>query len=221
VDGVHDMGGMHGFGAVVQPGSEVVYHEPWEGRVFALHMIISQEQLGAGPHGRATREEMEPAHYLAAGYYERWLWSAEQRLLRKGAIAPGEVEAMVERLRTGEPAPERRDPALATRVVTSLREGERLPGPDKARFRIGDRVRVKRMRPARHTRCPRYVRGVTGRVERIQAADALPDLAVYDVPCEPEPVYSVSFGSHDVWGASGEPPFAILLDLWETYLEPA
>src|SRR3954470_11233298 len=76
VDGVHDMGGMHGFGAVVAPGGELPYHEPWEARVFALHLLIAVEGLGAGPGGRPTREEMDPAEYLAASYYERWLWSA-------------------------------------------------------------------------------------------------------------------------------------------------
>ena len=45
---------------------------------------------------------MEPAHYLAASYYERWLWSAERRLERGGSIQPGEVEAMMGRLEAGE-----------------------------------------------------------------------------------------------------------------------
>ena len=58
---------------------------------------------------------MDPEHYLRASYYERWLWSTEQRLLRKGTIAPGEVDAWVERLRAGEPAPRRLDPEQAER----------------------------------------------------------------------------------------------------------
>jgi hypothetical protein len=84
MDGVHDMGGMHGFGPVVQPGAELAYHERWEPRVFAIQLLVGVEGLGAGPGGRPVREEMDPAHYLAASYYERWLYSAEQRLLRKG-----------------------------------------------------------------------------------------------------------------------------------------
>ena len=32
VDGVHDMGGMHGFGAVPIEVDEPIFHEPWEGR---------------------------------------------------------------------------------------------------------------------------------------------------------------------------------------------
>jgi nitrile hydratase len=165
---------------------------------------------------------MDPAHYLSASYYERWLWSAERRLLRKGTIAPGEVDALVERLRAGEPAPERSDPAMAERALAALR-GERPmhAAPPGARFAPGDRVRVKRMRPPAHTRCPRYARGVAGVVERINGADRLPDRAVYGEPVEPEPVYSVAFRSTDLWGDHDEPPWTVLLDLWDRYLDPA
>jgi nitrile hydratase subunit beta len=217
VDGVHDMGGMHGFGAVVAPGGELPYHEPWELRVFALHLLIAMEGLGAGPGGRPTREEMDPADYLAASYFERWLWSAERRLLRKGTLAPGELDAAA-----GRPAPERADPALAERGVAALREVHPMhPAPAEARFAPGDRVRVKRMHPPGHTRCPRYVRGVAGVVERVQGADRLPDRAVYGEAPPAEPVYSVAFRSEDLWGPSEEPGWTVLLDLWDSYLEPA
>src|SRR5271169_5715191 len=121
MDGVHDMGGMHGFGRVVEPGSELPYHERWEPRVFAIQMLVGLEGLGAGPGGRPVREEMDPADYLAASYYERWLYSAEQRLLRKGTIAPGDVETMMGRLQAGESIPAHHDPTMAERVVADLR----------------------------------------------------------------------------------------------------
>ncbi len=97
IDGIHDMGGMHGFGPVVVPGCDEAYEEQWEVRTFAMSTIVGIESLGKGG-GRPIREEMEPLHYLHASYYERWLWSTEQRLLRKGTITPGEVDAWVERL---------------------------------------------------------------------------------------------------------------------------
>src|SRR5271169_3335599 len=121
MDGVHDIGGMHGFGPVVEPGGDLAYHEQWEPRVFAMHIVTGIDSLGAGPGGRAVREEMAPAHYLAASYYERWLYSAEQRLLRKGTIAPGDVETMMGRLQAGESIPAHHDPTMAERVVADLR----------------------------------------------------------------------------------------------------
>ncbi len=70
MDGIHDLGGMHGFGTVVVPGGDAPYHQRWEARVFALDALVGLEGLGGGPGGRATREQMDPAHYLSASYYE-------------------------------------------------------------------------------------------------------------------------------------------------------
>jgi nitrile hydratase len=222
MDGVHDMGGMHGFGRVVQPGGELPYHERWEPRVFAIHLLLGLERLGAGPGGRAVREEMDPAHYLAASYYERWLYSAEQRLLRRRTIAPGDVEGMLERLMSGEAMPQHRDAAMAERMLESLRTRTPMdPPPEEARFDTGQRVRVKRMHPPGHTRCPRYVRGAVGVVEAVRGADRLPDRAVYGEKVAGEPVYSVAFSSEELWGPSDESAWTVSLDLWDSYLEPA
>jgi nitrile hydratase len=40
MDGVHDMGGMHGFGSVVEPDGELVFHDSWEPRVFATQIRV-------------------------------------------------------------------------------------------------------------------------------------------------------------------------------------
>src|SRR5450631_3744249 len=151
MDGVHDMGGMHGFGRVVEPGAELTYHERWEPRVFAIQMLVGFDGLGGGSGGRAVREEMAPARYLAASYYERWLYSAEQRLLRKGTIAPGDVEAMMERLGAGEAMPRHQDAAIAERMLDDLRTRMPMdPPPAASCFSPGRRVRVKRMHPPGH-----------------------------------------------------------------------
>jgi nitrile hydratase len=225
MDGIHDLGGMQGFGSVVRPGSELAYHDAWEGRVFALALVTSQLGLGAGPGGRARREEMEPARYLEASYYERWLWSTEQRLLEKGTIEPGEVERMATRLQGGSSAQAggsgSSDADQAEMLLDALHESEPLGPAGPSRFAVGDRVRVRRMRPAGHTRCPRYVRGATGRVQRLQGSDALPDLSTYGLDAPIETVYSVAFASEDLWGPSDEGRWTVLLDLWESYLEPA
>jgi nitrile hydratase len=94
------------------------------------------------------------------------------------------------------------------------------PPPDAARFGLGQRVRVKRMHPAGHTRCPRYVRGAVGVVEAVRGADRLPDRAVYGETVAPEPVYSIAFRSDDLWGPGEARSWTVALDLWESYLEP-
>jgi nitrile hydratase len=165
---------------------------------------------------------MEPAHYLAASYYERWLFSAERRLERKGTIVPGEVDGMMERLEVDVPAAVYQDATMAERVLADLKAVYPMePPPPAVRFATGQRVRVRRMHPAGHTRCPRYVRGASGVVEGVRGADRLPDRAVYGEDVVPEPVYSVAFRSQDLWGSGEEPPWTVLLDMWDSYLEPA
>ncbi len=218
IDGIHDMGGMHGFGSVVVPGCDEAYEEQWEVRTFAMSTIVGIEGIGKGG-GRPIREEMEPEHYLHASYYERWLWSTEERLLRKGSIAPGEVDAWVERLLAGEPVAQRLDPGQAARDRSAISETSPLDPAEECRFSIGDHVRVRRWRHEGHTRCPRYVRGGEGVVGAVRGADNLPDIGPYQGPVEP--VYSVSFSSEDLFGPSDEGQWTVLLDLFETYLEPA
>ena len=218
MDGVHDLGGMHGFGPVVAPGSAEPYHERWEPRVFALSTLVGMLRLGSGS-GRALREEMPPAEYLRASYYERWLWSTERRLERRGTIAPGEVDAWAERLLAGEEPPRLSDPAQAAAALEAVRRTDELGPAGSPRLAPGDRVRVRRMRPAGHTRCPRYARGAEGRVEAVRGADPLPDVGPYEGP--EEPVYSVAFSSTDLFGESEEGAWTVLLDLYESYLEPA
>jgi nitrile hydratase len=40
MDGVHDMGGMDGFGKVEPESNEPVFHHRWEGRVLAMSRAI-------------------------------------------------------------------------------------------------------------------------------------------------------------------------------------
>jgi nitrile hydratase len=213
-DGIHDMGGMDGFGAVVEPGSDAVFHAAWEERAFALNLITGSERLRHN-NGRATREEMDPLHYLAASYYERWLSSTERGLVEAGTISSAEIDAWVERLRAGEAAPTLADGAMADRAVAVLVATAVLPVPEAPAHAVGDRVRVRRTRPRGHTRSPRYLRGVGGVVERVQCVDRLPDPG----PRRDEPVYAVRFRSEDVFGEGDEPGFTILADMWESYLE--
>src|SRR5688500_3640713 len=136
MNGVHDMGGMHGFGPVER--DEAVFHDEWEKRVAAMLGVM-------GVHGRWNIDEfrhgierMEPAHYLRAGYYERWLATLETNLVEKGMLTAAEIEA-----RMHEPAASRReDPAMAKEAVRRRLARGRPPRKEGAtpRFQAGDPV---------------------------------------------------------------------------------
>jgi len=101
------MGGQHGHGRVVVEASEPVFHQPWEGRVYALMILARARGVFNLDEMRRAIEELPPAQYLGAGYYERWLAALESLLDEKGAIAGGAppeppAEPPASRYRTGD-----------------------------------------------------------------------------------------------------------------------
>jgi nitrile hydratase beta subunit len=215
VDGAHDMGGMQGFGPVVP--DEAVFHADWEPRLFALTRVARQAGITAG-HTRAVIESLPPAEYLGASYYERWLWGLEHRLVLAGTLTHADVDAALARV-DGAALPGRSDPELTRATVETQRRGARLAPAAGPRFGVGERVRVRRMRPEGHTRCPRYVRGAGGVVERVHGDDLMADAKARGEDSPVEAQYAVRFASGDLFGPSAEPPFSVLVDLSESYLE--
>ena len=92
MNGVHDMGGMHGFGPVVPEPNEPVWHAPWEARV--LRPRLGARRLGTLDHdaGRQQIERMPAAEYLRASYYEKWLYALVENAIRHGLITREEAE---------------------------------------------------------------------------------------------------------------------------------
>lgn len=215
MDGAHDMGGMAGFGQIVPDGE--VFHEPWERRLFALTRVSRAAGITEG-HFREAIESMPPAEYLNASYYERWMYGLERRLERAGNLAPGDVQDALARAEAA-PVPERLDPELTDRVLAQQHRGGPLAPAAAPRFATGERVRVRRMRSEGHTRCPRYVRGATGVIELVHGDDLLPDASARGRDEPVEAVYAVSFRSDELFGPGEEPPFRVLVDLSESYLE--
>jgi nitrile hydratase subunit beta len=215
MDGIHDMGGMAGFGPVDVSADESG-HEGWEARLQATALL-------SGGMSRPGIEAIPPAQYLASGYAEKWLLCSEQRLLGDGVIEQDALDRWRSKL-SADPTLLPRDdaPEAVPRLVEMLTTTPRMSAATESRFAVGDRVRVRRMRPEGHHRCPRYVRGAVGVVERIPGSEHQP-------PAEPggdvgrfEAVYTVQFDSRDLWGdqlGEGESPFDLLVDLWESYLE--
>lgn len=212
MDGVHDVGGMQGFGEACWPGSEAPTHAAWELRAFVLALITGPGSAHAFRH---TIERLDPVRYLSSGYYDRWLYEAEQALVESGAITHDEVAEWERRLGAGDAMPRSDDPEGATQLVAALRRRRPLAPAADPRFALGDRVRVRRMHPAGHTRCPRYLRGARGTVARIQGMDGVPDVD----NAATEPVYAIAFDSTELWGDDVE-HHVVHADLWERYLEP-
>ncbi|MEK7216746.1 MAG: nitrile hydratase subunit beta, partial [Chloroflexota bacterium] len=93
MNGVHDMGGMHGFGPIPREENEPVFHQPWEGRAYALNATGNVRWFESTSGFRFAKESLPPGFYLNAGYYERWLAVVERRMVELGLASQGEIEA--------------------------------------------------------------------------------------------------------------------------------
>lgn len=213
MDGVHDLGGVEGFGAVVVEADEPVFHHEWERRVFGCNFAAIPG--GVDPFRHAI-ERMGARAYLSTSYYEHWLVAIETRAVESGVVPAAALEAARVAVTTGASVPRRDDPARAAATVAAVRTPSRPGAVAPGRFGIGDLVRVSRRSPPGHTRCPRYVRGAVGVVDAHHGTVRLPDASAAGRD-EAAPLYGVRFDARDLWGAGAH---QVHLDLWEPYLEP-
>src|SRR5262245_22133872 len=172
MNGVHDLGGMHGFGPVVREENEPTFHADWEARVWAMVQEIRRQGYYTIDASRYGIERMPPAEYLRSSYYERWLASLEYNMIVEDLLTGGEVEARIEELRQDPDAAPRPD-AVAT--PPPPRRHPASPPPPTPRFAVGDEVVTRNVHPVGHTRLPRYARGKRGVIQRYHGAHTLPD----------------------------------------------
>ena len=173
MNGVHDMGGMHGFGPVIHEANEPVFHAAWEGRVRGMVQLIGAWRLGNIDSGRHSIERLPPVDYLRYSYFEKWFDALISRMLAAGQITPDELASG----RKADGAAVATPPVtagMADALLTSIHSYARdIPG--KPKFTAGDRVRARNIHPEGHTRLPRYARGRLGQVEKYHGAHVFPD----------------------------------------------
>ena len=223
MNGVHDMGGMQGYGPVVAAADEPLFHGDWEKRALALTLAMGATGQWNIDLSRSARESLPSAVYLGSSYYAIWLRGLE-RLMRERGLADADE------LRDGQM---RRPAGSAVRVLraadvdASLARGTPTARPAlaPARFAVGTRVHTRNMHPQGHTRLPRYVRGHTGTIALVHGAHVFADA---HVSCARPPfleqaqwLYTVVFAAQDLWGPQADATVQVSVDAWESYLEPA
>lgn len=220
MNGVHDMGGMHGFGPIdPEPEeSEPVFHAEWEGRVLAMTLACGALGRWTIDESRHSRERLGPVSYLGASYYEKWLMGLQRLLVEKGLLTAGELASG----KASESAPpdiiERR--LASEQVSRALSRGssaEMSPTSDPL-FHPGDRVRVRAVTTEGHTRAVRYTTGRFGTIETHHGCHVFPDSSARGEK-EGRHLYGVAFTARELWGETGAPGDTVRVDLWEPYLE--
>ena len=217
MNGVHDMGGMHGLGPIAPESNEPVFHHAWERRVHA--MVLASPTRGNIDAGRHQRELIPGPDYLRMSYYEKWFAALCEMLVAGGAVMPAELASG-----RADPAATKATPRLSPEAVTPVLthsgsyQREMVAAPA---FAVGDRVRARNLNPVGHTRLPRYVRGRVGVVERSHGAHVFPDAHAHGGGEDPRHLYTVRFSARELWGPDASEHDSVSLDLWEPYLERA
>ena len=218
MDGVHDMGGMDGFGKVEPEPYEPVFHARWEGRVLAMQRAMGYAGAWQIDMSRAAQEKLPPAVYLTASYYQRWALAMEKNVVERGFAGTDELAAG-RALHPGKPLRRKLTAEVVKQGMTRGSFFRQAQGP--ARFKPGDRVRTRNIHPATHTRLPRYARGRVGVVELVHGCHAFPDSVATDRGDNPQWLYTVTFDSRELWGPDAEPTLQVSIDAFEPYLDPA
>jgi len=93
----------------------------------------------------------------------------------------------------------------------------------KARFRLGERVRIASRACAAHHRTPAYAKGRTGTVERVCGAFGRPEALATGGDGGPlQTLYRVRLRQADLWpGYRGRPGDTLEIEIYEHWLEPA
>lgn len=218
MNGVHDMGGMHGMGPIGHDPDEPIFHHEWEGRAWALFRATSPYGRGIWRNFRFELEQIPAAEYLRMPYYERWFTVLVNRLLRSGYVTQQELTTG----RADPSVPRPQMPPAPAPTPGAIPGASRLDLAVRPRYRKGQHVLGRNTNPEGHTRLPRYVRGKRGVITHDHGVWALQDT---DVAGErlggPQHVYTVRFPARELWGPQAPPRDSVYVDLWEDHLERA
>lgn len=223
MDGIHDLGGMQGFGAIDVEADEPFFHAEWEKRVFALSMATPFVAGFDDDHFRRQIEQISPRRYLDSSYYQLWMDGLIAQMREQAIVSNEELDQATSLASLPEQF-DSSEQAQAAGLLEIVFEGESRTMPDAEncphRFKLGERVGTLNHISSVHTRLPRYARGKTGTVIAEQGNFIFSDSnSIYGGP-EPQMLYTVEFSADELWGAAAETGDSICLDLWDAYLEP-
>jgi nitrile hydratase beta subunit len=211
MDTVHDLGGVQGFGPIPNIGEDDsrLFAEEWKARIWAIAMM-SMSKLSKDKTGwtldwyRHVLERLPPDFYLRADYFEKWILAMMVTAVDEGIAEPAEFvggRAQSAEFKYSDPVP-----------ASEVRQ-------TSPRFKPGDRVVTKLDVDAMHTRLTGYVRGRTGVIDHVIGFQHLPDVSAKGVK-QAEQVYVVRFSMKELWPEVSECNDSLLIDMWDSYLEP-
>jgi len=237
----HDVGG--------QPYAPQIFEEKedeeWENNVYITCEVLGFRGMwNAEERRRRYANDIGLTLYYTFPYNARWIWGAAKMLVDKNYVSLLELQTKIaevrERLgvnsnRRGH-APSNINHGDTTGIHTNTGKStsgkyidygptppwEPTGGIQPARFKVGDRVRVKDLPAIFYTRTQMYVRNMTGTIAALTYPDLVPADEAWDRYDAPqEQYYIVRFQQKDLWA---EYPFendTLQSEYPDMWLEPA
>ena len=220
MNGIHDMGGMHGMGPIEVREDERPFHAEWEARAWGLLRAVGPFGPPRRRNFRYEHEILPPAEYLQMQYYERFIAVLVSRLMAAKLLTQAELDSG-----RADPASPRFTPRVTPAMIAE--QLARRPSPRRddgripPRFNAGQRVRARNINPVGHTRLPRYLRGHRGTIVADHGVFGFQDTDAdgYTLPDRPQHVYTVGFTARELWGEAVNARDSVHAELWEDYLE--
>jgi len=224
MDGIHDLGGKYGFGAINIEADAQAFPEHWQGAVFTIiNSLFVNGVAHNADHFRHAIERIDPISYLNDGYYGRWLGGAETMLVEAGRLSQAEITARATAL--GAPPEARVAARPEPRPDQFAAAPDTQSAPDAQRelsaaplFQVGQTVRTVTTPVSGHTRLPAYARGALGKVVAWHGGWVYPDTNAHGQGEQPQHLYTVAFSGEVLWGGAGDADIEVCLDLFEPYL---
>lgn len=221
MDGIHDLGGKHGFGTINRGEPKQSFAERWHAAVFTIVNTLMRRRVAKNiDHFRHSVERIDPISYLTDGYYGRWLGAAETLLVEAGEISQQEINLRVEAL-GGQLGRIAARPMLEP--DTFAERSERIPDArrdlqNQPNFKVGQLVVTNKIGVVGHTRLPAYARNATGKIVAHHGGWVFPDSHAHGRGTQAQHLYTVAFSAHTMWGDEAESEVEICVDLFESYL---
>lgn len=207
MDGIHDLGGVQGFGPVQHRANSLsyqpVFHEDWEPLGYSL-LFLGAAELGLFnvDELRHAIERLEPRQYLNSSYYDRIVTGVASLFVEKGALNQQRLEQLA---------------ATPYPLALKIGPGRAARAPVEP-FEVGQRVRVSDEHIEGHIRAPGYVRGKHGVVvHRTHHRWPFPDAVGHGLPSADEATYHVLFTTGELWGDAADAG-TVVVDLFGGYL---
>lgn len=221
---VHDMGGRFGDGRVIPDDPDApIFATDWHARALAVTLAcgaLGQWNIDVSRH---ARECLSPGEYTGFSYYEKWISALADLLVARGVLTrddlTGQGDAILHALAN--------KTLMADAVAAALARGGPADRSSELRpqFSLGQAVRCRhpgdnRLVDGGHTRLPAYAAGARGYILRLHGSHVLPDSNAHDLGEAPEPLYAVRFAASELWAHPEHRDDQVILDLWQSYLEP-